>query len=153
MCLLRCVLVGSLLVWMTEAQLAFDYLKQDEWGDFCNLPTSRMQTPINIVTDDVRENGDLIPLEFDGQWEDSFDGTYRNGGINLGFFPSGNETLPTLRNHLGVYQHLQFHMHWGSQDNIGTGHEIDGTQYGVEFHWVNIQLNSNFSFATATKRK
>ena len=148
--LLRSVLVGSLLVWLTEAQLEFDYTRQDEWGDFCNLPTSRMQTPINIVTADVVQSEALIPLEFDEQWEGSFDGTCLNGGINLRFVPSENETSPTLRNHLGVYQHLQFHMHWGSQDDIGTGHEIDGTQYGVEFHWVNTQLNSNFSFATAT---
>ena len=155
MILLRCVLFASLLVWMTEAQLNFDYLKQDEWGDLCNLPTSREQTPTNIVTANVEVNKNIIPLEFDDQWEAAVNGTYRNGGINLGFFPStfgGNGARPTLRNYLGTYEHLQFHMHWGMQNNMGTGHQIDGVQYGLEFHWVNPKLNSNFSFATATNQ-
>ncbi len=144
------IIITAVLTCLTEAQLNFDYLRQDEWGDFCNLPTSRRQTPINIVTADVEENSDLIPLEFDAGWDAAVDGIIQNVGTNLRFSANADETTPILRNHLGYYEHLQFHMHWGDQDSTGSGHQIDGNQFGLEFHWVNVKQNSNFSFATVS---
>ena len=63
----------------------FDYLRQDEWGDFCNLPISRMQTPINVVTADVGTSANLIPLEFDGQYDTAVDGNIQNSDTSFRF--------------------------------------------------------------------
>ena len=35
---------------------------------------------------------------------------------------------------------------------MGTGHQIDETQYGVEFHWVHIKQNSSFAFSNESDR-
>ena len=101
------------------------------------------QTPINILTADVEENENLIPLEFDERWTAMLDGTFSNSGLGVRFVDSGARA--TVRNHLGIYGLTNFHLHWGPEDNNGTGHQIDGQRFGVEFHYVTIKAGANLT--------
>ena len=138
-------LVLAAVYMSATAQLNFNYLRQDLWGEDCNIGGMR-QTPVNIVTADVECSEELIPIEFNDRWTDTLNGTFLNGGINVRFVADGPGA--TIRNHLGMYQNFNFHMHWGPQDNNGTGHQINGEQFGLEFHFVNVRadLIPTFSF-------
>ena len=41
----------------------------------------------------------------------------------------------TVRNHLDL---LNFHLHWGRENDQGTGHRINGEEFGLEFHFVTL---------------
>ncbi len=43
---------------------------------------------------------------------------------------------------LDEYQFLQFHMHWGSNDNEGSEHVIDGIRFPAEVRETRLDLNS-----------
>ena len=138
-------LVLAAVYMSATAQLSFNYLRQDLWGEDCNNGGMR-QTPINIVTADVQCSDELIPIEFNDRWTDTLNGTFANTGLGVRFVDGGERG--TIRNHLGEYTLFNFHMHWGPQDNNGTGQQINGEQFGIEFHFVNIRsdLAANFSF-------
>jgi len=40
----------------------------------------------------------------------------------------------------GNYQILQLHFHWGSNDNVGSEHTIDGKMYPLELHVVHVKV-------------
>ena len=121
------------------AQLQYPYDRQDEWDGVCNTGAMR-QSPINIVTADVQESDELIPLEFDQRWTASLDGVFDNSGIVARFTDSGGKA--TVRTHLGVYELAQFHFHWGTIN--GTGHQINGVQSALEVHFVTTQTGDRF---------
>ncbi len=43
---------------------------------------------------------------------------------------------------LDEYQFLQFHMHWGSNDNEGSEHVIDGIRFPAEVRETRLDSNS-----------
>ena len=43
------------------------------------------------------------------------------------------------------YQFLQFHMHWGSNDNEGSEHVIDGIRLPAEVRRKTFPVSSNIS--------
>lgn len=46
----------------------------------------------------------------------------------------------------GSYEFAQAHLHWGSKDNAGSEHTIDGKHYPMEMHLV--YWNTQFPNAT-----
>ncbi len=134
-----------------SSQTGFSYDRQDLWPDNCNEPTAMRQTPIDIITRDVQKNADLIELEFNDVWTATLDGTYSNNGLSTRFVASTGGTA-TVRNHLGTYDLLNFHMHWGRENDQGTGHRINGEEFGLEFHFVTVlQGESLVNTSTSTR--
>ena len=135
--------IAVLLIRGAAAQNDFDYQRQDTWPENCANTQAMRQTPIDIVTANVEENDDLIPLEFDERWTATLTGIFANNGFGVRFVDNGQRA--TVRNHLGTYELLNFHLHWGPQDDNGTGHQIDGQRFGVEFHFVTAKLGANLT--------
>lgn len=48
------------------------------------------------------------------------------------------------------YRLRQFHLHWGSSDDHGSEHSVDGVKYAAELHLVHWNSKYN-SYATALK--
>lgn len=118
------------------AEVEFSYLRQDEWPGICVTGNEMRQSPINIVADDVEENENLIELMLQG-WDTGYDGVFSNTGHNVQFDPSQDAIgQATVTNHLGVYDVLQFHMHWGNMTSQGSEHTINGDQAELEIHFV-----------------
>ena len=58
-------------------------------------------------------------------------------GKVLFFFPCNKNVLYHLQGGLnGSYEFAQAHLHWGSKDNAGSEHTIDGKHYPMEMHLV-----------------
>ena len=110
------------------------YDRQGQWPGFCNNDTGR-QSPINVVTGAVQANSDLIELKLTG-YGDAINGAFNNTGITQQFNPSEEEDTRTLRNHLGTYDFLNVHIHWGNANGAGSEHLFDGSQYDAEIHFV-----------------
>ncbi len=117
------------------------YSMQDQWPNICVTGNTMRQSPIDIITADVQFDESLIPLEMTG-FDIEYDGTFSNEGIIdsiVRFTPDNSQA--TTRNHLGTYDFLQFHFHWGSQTGEGSEHQVDSDAGELEIHFVQRKQN------------
>ena len=118
----------------------FSYDDQDSWPGICVSGNEGRQSPIDILTENVEIDSSLIDLVFTGWSERS--GTFTNTGHNVQF-DLDSPTAATVRNHLGTYDLLQFHMHWGNATGQGSEHIINGIQEELEIHFVHRKQREN----------
>ena len=135
-------LVGVLLC---STALAFDgefsYSSQDQWPAICVTGNTMRQSPLDIITKDVEIDEGLIDLEMTG-WEEEYDGAFLNVGRNVRFMPD-NPGEATTRNHIGTYDLLQFHFHWGRETGEGSEHLVDSDPGELEIHFVHRKQNED----------
>uniref|UniRef100_A0A673G8S7 Carbonic anhydrase n=1 Tax=Sinocyclocheilus rhinocerous TaxID=307959 RepID=A0A673G8S7_9TELE len=112
---------------------------------YCN---GSKQSPINIVTASVQGNPNLTSFNFTGFDDNSTFRDIKNRRIRL-----DDEKMTVQGGDLpGLYNTIQFHLHWGNgSSSPGSEHTVDGKQYPMELHIVNVhsKYNRNVSVALA----
>lgn len=131
------LLIGSTIA--TDAE--FSYEAQQDWPPVCVTGNEMRQSPIDILTANVNDNENLIDLQLSG-WETGYDGNFANNGHTVKFTPDAIGGA-TTRNHLGTYQLLQLHLHWGRRTGEGSEHLINGIASDVEIHFVHLKEGAN----------
>ena len=126
--------LAALLTAALAASGKFDYAHQDDWEGTCNVGGTR-QSPVAIEDDSTVERDNLIDLVMN-LWDTPRTGLFYNTGTSVKFEPDEDEPLATTTNHLGVYEVLQFHVHWGPNDKVGSEHVVDDTPTAAEIHFV-----------------
>jgi len=110
---------------------------------FCG---GKRQSPIDIDNSKVF-NTDKGSLKF-RKYGGIESGTLKNVGSSLKFTPdeTASELLPgiddrnaSLLNPMSNYKLLQFHFHWGSTNDRGSEHTVDGQSYAMEMHLVHVK--------------
>ncbi|CAM4706802.1 unnamed protein product [Leuciscus chuanchicus] len=108
------------------------------------------QSPVNIVTTNVQGNPNLTSFNFTGFDDNSTFLSITNSGdsvvVNL-----DDEKMTVQGGDLpGLYNTKQFHLHWGNgSSSPGSEHTVDGKQYLMELHIVNVHSKYNGSVAAA----
>jgi carbonic anhydrase len=122
----------------------FSYFNQSAWpAEHCN---GKRQSPIDIVTSSLKTNSSLVPLNMSSTWGHPFNGTWLNNGHTLRFDFDINDLVNrpiTIVTHHGLYQVVQFHLHWGRGDTTGSENTVDGRAYSGELHFVHTRLSSS----------
>ncbi|KAK7134272.1 hypothetical protein R3I93_017627 [Phoxinus phoxinus] len=101
------------------------------------------QSPINIVTTSVQGNSNLTSFNFTGFDDNSTFLRINNTGESVEVTLNGKMTvqggdLP------GIYNPVQFHLHWGNGSaSPGSEHTVDGKQYSMELHILNVHSKYN----------
>ena len=131
----RFLYLAAVLTVGLAATGSFEYSNQTAWGGSCNLETSMRQSPVAITSDNAVDNDQLLTLEL-SLWNKERYGMFYNTGTSVKFTPDSDEPSASTTNHLGTYDVLQFHMHWGATDNVGSEHVVDGTPASAEIHFV-----------------
>ena len=110
--------------------LSYDH--QEKWkdtkGSFCG---GNRQSPINIVH--PAWSPDCTPLVLH-HWGERYEGSFNNNGHSIQFNPK--ETKATVTTQRGTYTVQHFHFHWGRRDSEGSEHQVDGSKYSAEMHFV-----------------
>ena len=110
----------------------------DEWS--CD---GFRQSPININTTSAKKDSkltDLVLINFDR----NFAGNWTNTGRSVQFMPdSDSAETATFRNHVGTYNFLQFHFHWGMNRQLGSEHQFDGNTFSGEMHFYTKKSTGN----------
>ncbi|XP_042295467.1 carbonic anhydrase 14 isoform X2 [Sceloporus undulatus] len=105
------------------------------------------QSPINIQTDSVQYDPNLLPIDPEG---------YRAPGNLFTILNNGHTvqiSLPETMSIHGlphVYSSVQMHLHWGSKGQVGgSEHQVDGHAFAAELHVVhyNSEKYPNVSVA------
>ena len=142
-----CILLS--LVAANAIGVAWNYSDQDAWktvdGWDCD---GRRQSPINIVTSALVTGSSLIDLVLTN-FDQTYDGNWTNTGHALQFKPDTSSLVPTFQNHLGTYQLVQFHFHWGRTSAVGSEHQVDGSTYGGELHFVTRKITGSVTVGDA----
>ncbi|TRY82692.1 hypothetical protein DNTS_007595 [Danionella cerebrum] len=114
---------------------------------YCNESS---QSPINIVSAQVQENPKLTSFSFAG---------FNDTSTFLNIINQGDSVVVNLDDSVmsvkggdlpGLYNSKQFHLHWGNgSSSPGSEHRVDGKQYAMELHIVNVHSKYNGSVSAA----
>uniref|UniRef100_A0A4W5RJ44 Carbonic anhydrase n=1 Tax=Hucho hucho TaxID=62062 RepID=A0A4W5RJ44_9TELE len=113
----------------------------DGWATVAGACGGKAQSPINIVTRRTLPDGRLTPFTFAG-YQEAFHSFITNNGRTVKVdLPA---TAKVQGGDLAVpYKAVQLHLHLGKDGGPGSEHTIDGEQYPMELHIVNIKEEYN----------
>ncbi|KFW62997.1 Carbonic anhydrase 3, partial [Pygoscelis adeliae] len=123
----------------------------DRWHENYPMAKGDKQSPIEINSKDVRHDASLAP------WHASYDPgaakTILNNGRTCRVVFDDTFDRSVLRGGplTGAYRLRQLHLHWGSSDDHGSEHVIDGVKYAAELHMVHWNPKHG-NFAGALKQ-
>ena len=89
------------------------------------------------------QNANLDPLRFNDLYQVQVSGIFESTGTTVRFVPNPNEPAAILTNHLGTYELQEVRFHWGSTPAKGSEHQVDGTQYAAEIHFVHLKQGAS----------
>ena len=120
----------------TVTATSWSYADQEAWESVNSWACDgSRQSPINIVTANLGRSFNLVDLNLT-YFDMNYDGNWTNTGHSVQFIPDTGYNVPAVSNHLGTYELIQFHFHWGGSSTVGSEHQVDGSTYGGELHFV-----------------
>ncbi|XP_051627657.1 carbonic anhydrase 3-like isoform X2 [Manacus candei] len=123
----------------------------ERWHENYPLAKGDKQSPIEINSKDVQHDSSLPT------WHASYDPgaakTILNNGRTCRVVFDDTFDRSVLRGGplTGAYRLRQLHLHWGSSDDHGSEHVIDGVKYAAELHMVHWNPKHG-NFAGALKQ-
>ncbi|NXA19370.1 CAH3 anhydrase, partial [Ibidorhyncha struthersii] len=123
----------------------------ERWHENYPMAKGDKQSPIEINSKEVRHDSSLAP------WHASYDPgaakTILNNGRTCRVVFDDTFDRSVLRGGplAGAYRLRQLHLHWGSSDDHGSEHVIDGVKYAAELHMVHWNPKHG-NFAGALKQ-
>lgn len=107
-----------------------------KWHETFPIANGPRQSPIDIVTGEVQHGPKLRPLTLRYDPSASLDIINNGHSVQVTFLDE--EDTSTLKEGpiTGTYRLKQFHFHWGSSDDKGSEHTVDGKMYPAELHLV-----------------
>ncbi|XP_049638380.1 carbonic anhydrase 1-like [Suncus etruscus] len=123
----------------------------EQWSKIYPCANGNNQSPINIKTKDVKPDICLNPISI------CYDPAAAREMINIGYTVQVKfddcDDLSVLTGGPGCkcYRLRELHFHWGSIDECGSEHAVDGVKYSGEIHIVHwdSEKYSNFSEAVS----
>ncbi|XP_022410742.1 carbonic anhydrase 13 [Delphinapterus leucas] len=119
------------------------------WNEFFPIADGDQQSPIEIKTKEVKYDSSLRPLSI--KYDTSSAKIISNSGHSFNVDFDDTEDKSVLRGGplTGSYRLRQFHLHWGSTDDHGSEHVVDGMRYAAELHVVHWNSDKYPSFVEA----
>jgi len=107
----------------------------DQWGKVASIvDTGKKQSPIDISTLIIDPERKQLKFEYSN---DSIT-TVVNSGKSVTFNAGQEDSYVSKGPLLNRYRLLQFHFHWGSHNDVGSEHTINGKAYSAEIHLVHM---------------
>ncbi|XP_029447461.1 carbonic anhydrase 3-like [Rhinatrema bivittatum] len=113
-----------------------DHNGPEYWHEFFPLAEGSRQSPVELQTRHIKHDSCLHPLHIIYD-PGSIQSVLNNGNTCRFVFDDSNDKSVLKGGPLhGVYRLQQFHFHWGSSDDHGSEHVVDGEKYAAELHLV-----------------
>ncbi|XP_020038354.1 carbonic anhydrase 13 [Castor canadensis] len=134
------------------ARLSWGYGEHNgpiHWNELFPIADGDQQSPIEIKTKEVKYDSSLRPLNI--KYDPTSAKIISNSGHSFKVDFDDTEDKSVLRGGplTGSYRLRQFHLHWGSADDHGSEHIIDGVRYAAELHVVHWNSDKYPSFVEA----
>ncbi|GAB1287389.1 Carbonic anhydrase 13 [Apodemus speciosus] len=134
------------------ARLSWGYGEHNgpiHWNELFPIADGDQQSPIEIKTKEVKYDSSLRPLSI--KYDPASAKIISNSGHSFNVDFDDTEDKSVLRGGplTGSYRLRQFHLHWGSADDHGSEHVVDGVRYAAELHVVHWNSDKYPSFVEA----
>ncbi|XP_024434030.1 carbonic anhydrase 13 isoform X1 [Desmodus rotundus] len=134
------------------SRLSWGYAEHNgpvHWNELFPIAEGDQQSPIEIKTKEVKYDSSLRPLCI--EYDASSAKIIRNSGhsFNVDFDDTEDKSVLHGGPLTGRYRLQQFHLHWGSADDHGSEHVVDGVRSAAELHVVHWNSNKYSSFVEA----
>ncbi|XP_040210501.1 carbonic anhydrase 3 [Rana temporaria] len=122
----------------------------DMWPDYFPLSKGESQSPIELHTRYIKHDGSLRP--WNHTYHPSSSLTIVNDGntVKVVFDDSSDKSVIKDGPLRGTYRLRLLQFHWGSSDDQGSEHVIDGLRYAGEIQFVH--WNSKYNNITEAKK-
>ncbi|XP_016008624.1 carbonic anhydrase 13 [Rousettus aegyptiacus] len=119
------------------------------WKEFFPIADGDRQSPIEIKTEEAKYDASLQPLSI--QYDPHSAKIISNTGHSFSVDFDDTEDRSVLRGGplAGTYRLRQCHLHWGSCDDHGSEHLVDGVRFAAELHVVHWNSDKYPSFVEA----
>lgn len=123
----------------------------DKWNKLFTIADGYRQSPIDIVSSQAAYDENLTSTPLKMTYSDEKELAITNTGHSVSAKIKEVSELSggPLKN---KFRLEQFHLHWGSKDERGSEHTIDGAQYPSELHLVHWNCEKYGSFADAVDK-
>lgn len=121
------------------------------WTGFCK--TGIMQSPINIESAKAvydKALGEFKLKNYDKELSHDF--TVENNGHGMVVLLGGGDYVVSGGGLPGSFKTVQFHLHWGPDENAGSEHEMNGKAYPAEMHFVSMNIEYSTLDEALTKK-
>ncbi|XP_062847097.1 carbonic anhydrase 2-like isoform X2 [Trichomycterus rosablanca] len=108
----------------------------EKWFEKFPIANGIRQSPIDIVTSEAQRDPELKRLTLHYDPSTSLDILNNGHSFQVTFTDDKDQSVLTGGPLTGTYRLKQFHFHWGSSDNKGSEHTVDGKMYPAELHLV-----------------
>ncbi|XP_062616348.1 carbonic anhydrase 2-like isoform X2 [Saccostrea cucullata] len=123
----------------------------DTWYNSYPIAKGERQSPIDISTKSCEVDNKLCSRPFQVNYATEKNAEVSNTGSSIKF--QVKETSVLRGGPLeGEWRLEQFHLHWGSSNDRGSEHTIDGKTYAAELHLVHWNANKYSSFGEAADK-
>lgn len=124
----------------------------EQWSKMYPIANGNSQSPIDIKTKETKHDPCLRPICI------CYDPTTAKEMINAGFSVQvkfedcDNRSVLTHGPVCEIYRLRELHFHWGSRDDRGSEHTVDGVKYSGELHIVHWNSEKYSSFTEAASQ-
>lgn len=115
------------------------------WGEVSQNCNDQSQSPIDIKSAYAEHDSGLGEFTLDNYntKPSGVDFTTENKGYTLQVSFPGSVYYVRGGGLPGNYTTVQFHLHWGSNNSIGSEHAVDSKLYAAEIHFVSFNTKYN----------
>ncbi|GFN93058.1 carbonic anhydrase [Plakobranchus ocellatus] len=135
-----------------DSDMSWGYGQKDgpsTWAE--NFPDANgpRQSPVDIVPGDAQFERSLANNPITINYNEEPDLEVENPGLSFKVNIKADSTITGGPLGNAKYKLVQFHFHWGHDDDSGSEHTVNGKMYASELHLVHYNTEKYASFAEA----
>uniref|UniRef100_A0A452FPG3 Carbonic anhydrase n=1 Tax=Capra hircus TaxID=9925 RepID=A0A452FPG3_CAPHI len=124
----------------------------EHWCKLHPIANGNNQSPIDIKTSETKRDPSLKPLSISYNPATAKEIVNVGHSFHVNFEDSDNRSVLKGGPLPESYRLRQFHFHWGSTDDCGSEHLVDGAPFSAELHLVHWNSAKYPSFADAASQ-
>ncbi|KAI4582157.1 hypothetical protein MJG53_009682 [Ovis ammon polii x Ovis aries] len=124
----------------------------EHWCKLHPIANGNNQSPIDIKTSETKRDPSLKPLSISYNPATAKEIVNVGHSFHVNFEDSDNRSVLKGGPLSESYRLRQFHFHWGSTDDCGSEHLVDGATFSAELHLVHWNSAKYPSFADAASQ-
>ncbi|KAM9626385.1 carbonic anhydrase 1 isoform 1-T2 [Trichechus inunguis] len=124
----------------------------EQWGKLYPIANGNNQSPIDIKTSETKHDTALKPISVSYNPDTAKEIINVGHSFHVNFEDNDNRSVLKGGPLSESYRLCQFHFHWGSANDHGSEHTVDGEKFSAELHIVHWNSEKYSSCAEAASK-